>query len=290
MYENLLNLLKVVKDTNINKDYIYINDETEFIFQNLSDSKIIGVNNILKYKVISVLDEKIKNDIMYIKIKIDSETTGWIEKGDSIRAYRLPKINGKITEEIDYNLSFYKSKVKINNLINKIVKAYYYFNYKGEDYLLIARIGSENYIPVKMIDFHRLISVSESFYVKLESDELLYLTSNFTNVESKLETEGSYRIHSYFKGLASMRIENGNQKYWIKHDTSFLETDNFNFDASQLELMDYITYLIVKNQELENKNKNNTNILDNLRKEIVVDNEEQQLFLNKYIGDQNVIK
>lgn len=290
MYDKLLGLLKIVTDTDINKDFLYINNETEFIFENLNESKIIGVNDILKYEVVSVLDEKVKNNSQYINIQVDTETTGWIKKGDSIRVFRLPKINGKITEDIDYSFTFYKSSEKLNNLINKIIKAYYYFNYMGEDYLLVAKIGSQNYIPVKMDDFHRLISVSEELYVKLAENHLLYLTSNFANVDSKIEKEGSYKIHSYFKGLSSMRIENGNKRYWIKHDTSYLDTDNFNFDATQLELMDYITYLVDTNQQLRNRNKSNNHILSHLRKEIIIDNEQQQLFLNKYTGDNNVTK
>lgn len=288
MYEKLLSLLKIVKKTDVNKDFLYINDEMEFIFQNLNDGKIIGLNNILKNKVISVLDENYMNDSQFIKIYVDTETTGWIKKGKSIRVYRLPKINGKITENLKTNLTFHKNDAGINEIINKIVKAYYYFNYEGEDYLLVAKIGSENYLPVMIDDFHRLITINETQYVKLNTNQFLYLTSNFSKIESKLEKAGSYKIHSYFKGLDSMRIEKGNKKYWINHDTGFLNLDNFRFDPSQLELMDYITYLVNKNQELEIKNKNNENILNHLRKEIIFDSEEQQLFLNKYIGDYNV--
>lgn len=290
MYKNLLNLLRIFDETDINKKFLYLNENTEFIFGNLGQEKIIGINDLLKNTVITVLDEELKNDKQYIRTNMDLETTGWIKKEGLLRVYRLSKINGKVNENLDKSIQIYRNKKNLEKIINKVVKAYYYFNYLGEDFLLVEKIGSKNYIPVKISEFSRLIQVTDNLEVSLEKGKDLYLTSNFDNVEFKLETDGFYKVHSYFKGLSCMRIHIGNKKYWIKNDTTHIDTGKLNFDKNQLEIMDYINYLTENNHKLLNEHKNNKHIIKQIRKSIVIDIESQELYINKYMGDKNATK
>lgn len=289
MNKQIFQIKKNLKNSNLNNQYLYTDSKTKFIYDTASLKRIVGMNNLLRNKIIEITKEKVTDGKKMAYIKVDNEMSGWTEVSENnlIRLYRLPKINGKLVdiEDTEYTFNSINYRDNISKLKDRIIKAYYIFYYQTKKYLIVGKLDGQAMTPVRIESFKKLIFPEEIISVSLSEGSSLYNSSNFNQKVSAVKKEGEYKVISYINGQKEARIEIGNKKYWIRTDSVLPDTQTFDHDLETLEVVDFVTYLFEKNKYYENKNKNMKNKFKNIRENIVYSNENDEVYIKSYLGD-----
>lgn len=289
MIDSLLQIKNNLKETNINNFYIFIDKNTKFIFNNSSLDKIIGMNNLLENKIVKISNETVKNDKKIAQLKVDNENIGWTEISNTtlIRLYRIPKVKGKLKESINKDYSFNDRDYSndILQLSDKLVKIHYLFYYNDKKYLFISRIDGKNLIPVRDDMINKLIEGEEESEIHLHKGTPLFATSNFNTKVSEIKKSREYKINSYINATNIIRIEIDEKKYWVKTKDLIYEPQSHNYDIKTLEIVDFITQLFESDKSNENRIKILENKIRKISESITYENENEKLYIKKYLGD-----
>lgn len=289
MIDSLLQIKNNLKETNINNLYIFIDKNTKFIFDSSSLNKIIGMNNLLENKIVKISNETVKNDKKIAQLKVDNEIIGWTEITNTtlIRLYRIPKVKGRLKENINKNYSF-NGRDYSNDLLqlsDKLIKIHYLFYYNERKYLFISRIDGKNLIPVSEDMINKLIIGEEESEIHLYKGTPLFATSNFNTKVSEIKKNGEYKIDSYINTTNIIRIKIDEKKYWVKTKDLIYDSQSSNYDAQTLELVDFITQLFESDKSHKNRIKILENKMRKISESITYENENERLYIKKFLGD-----
>lgn len=289
MIDSLLQIKNNLKETNINNLYIFIDKNTKFIFDSSSLNKIIGMNNLLENKIVKISNETVKNDKKIAQLKVDNEIIGWTEITNTtlIRLYRIPKVKGRLKENINKNYSF-NGRDYSNDLLqlsDKLIKIHYLFYYNERKYLFISRIDGKNLIPVSEDMINKLIIGEEESEIHLYKGTPLFATSNFNTKVSEIKKNGEYKIDSYINTTNIIRIKIDEKKYWVKTKDLIYDPQSSNYDAQTLELVDFITQLFESDKSHKNRIKILENKMRKISESITYENENERLYIKKFLGD-----
>ena len=156
-----------IDDQDFKNNYLhtyYCNEgPRNFIYSNESISEIVGLSNMINHKVIKVHQKKYINEKFMSLISIDDEEIGWIELKSSVRAYRLPNIQGKC-------LLNGRTGLGISDIHDRIVKANYIFFMDGRDFPACeSKVGRRrNWFLLKVDDFYRIFTPEKRTSIELE--------------------------------------------------------------------------------------------------------------------------
>lgn len=271
-------------DLQINQTELYLCNEAKmkFIYSNLSSKSVYGLVNILNGKIIEVVDEIIKDNILYKKVKFENEVQGWISLEDSVRIYRIPSYMGKCIDLRSINFKHIINKTDKVILNEKIETRYCFYHYDKKG-VLVNKLGDRReFQPIFSDSFVKYLIVPGKKTINLPKGTELYSSNEF---ESYIETIENNQVEliGHYEGLSELEILFEGKKYWIKY---LWERDSK--DSSELydlELTDKIIYLQellrLKSNELRNLNYK----INTIKENIVVGNDLQSLFLNKYLGE-----
>lgn len=292
MENQLLQVKRNLSNSNLNNKYIYIDKKTRFIYKASSLNQVIGVNNILRNKIVKIIEEYETDNKRFALLKIGNEKIGWTEISDDIliRLYRLPKVNGKLSVENyeEYTFNNINYEKEILQLKEKIIKAQYIFYYEGLKYLIVSKVDRSNITPVKLDMFKKLIFPRNELKIYLPENTSLYYSSNFNNKINELKKPGEYTVVSYINESTEARIEINNEKYWLKAPEKLPFSQEFSHDIDTLEVIDFITYLSESNKYHMNRVKILNNKLARVRKSITFNSEKEEIYFNNQLGDLNV--
>lgn len=281
MMENYLNLNENDLIVHVPPKYYFQEKTTKFIYSSLKTGEVIGLSNLLTGSVIEVKKKKsFKNKEMSF-ITLQGQDIGWINLEDSIRAFRLPNIQGKFKHSDEIS----KSNEKGKDLKNRIIKASYIYIVGTEQYLLVNKVGDKDYFKIHIKDFNRISFPSKNIYVELKAGINLFKDSKLNRVEKQLEENGKFKVVSYFENLDELRISVKGDFYWIKYDEDLMIDTQEELDNINYEIIDMIVYLKNRNKINKNLLKNQSSRLKNIESNIEVSNDLQELYLTKYIGD-----
>lgn len=289
MNRQLFQIKRNLKNSNLNNKYLFIDFETKFIYEDALLKQVMGMNNFLRNKIVEIIQEKMINGKKMALIKVDNELIGWTEISEDnlIRLYRLPKINGKLieNENTEYTFNNISYKKDINNLKGRIIKAYYIFYYKSEKFIIVGKLDGKITVPVKIDSFKKLIFPEVDTSIYLSKGTSLYSSSNFNQKLSEIKEEKNYKIIAYINDQNEARIELGNQRYWIRTEEPLPNTQTFTHDLETLEVVDFITYLFENNKYNEDRAKILDNKLNKIRKNIIYNNDDDEIYIKSHLGD-----
>ena len=90
----------------------------------------------------------------------------------------------------------------------------------------------------------------------------------------------------YYEKLEEVKIKYNSKSFWIKKDVNFLHY-NDSFAITSLELIDQIMYLktnsYIQKMKLDSQEKR----IQKIKENVAITNDLQQLYLTRYLGDQN---
>lgn len=284
--KNFLNI--ELEDLKINtpKCFFCFKKSPNFIFSSSKGQDIIAHSNVLLGEIIQVINEvEIDNQVMS-EISLDNSTTGWtqINTENFVRVYRTPNIQGKVSSES--NVLGYKMPA---SHINKILKVDYIFFIKDAPYLMIKKLGDTNYLPIPLKSFHKLSKPQIKTDINISENTVLYKDSNLEFVEGKLMTKQNCQIVNFFEKTDIVRIKSANKLYWIEYDHN-IETTNNTEATINYDLLDTIMYLKKVKSNLQYIVNLKENSLKQIRDNIIVSNDFQKLYLNKYAGEKYELK
>lgn len=292
MENQLLQVKRNLSNSNLNNKYIYIDEKTRFVYKTSSLNQVVGVNNILRNKIVKIIEEYETDNKRFALLKAGNEKIGWTEISDDIliRLYRLPKVNGKLSvknnEEYTFNNINYEKEIL--QLKEKIIKARYMFYYEGSKYLIVSKVDKKNITPVKLDMFKKLIFPQNELKIYLPENTSLYYSSNFNNKINELKKSGEYTVISYINESTEARIEINNERYWLNSSEMLPFRQEFSHDLDTLEVIDFITYLSESNKYHMNRVKILNNQLAKVRRSITFNNESEEIYFNNQLGDINV--
>lgn len=273
-------------DYNINSTELYFCNErgTKFIYSDSKLKNIIGIANLINGEVVEVLKKRTVNNQVFFNVKFENEILGWINLENSIRLYRIPKTFGKCDFKKKLDLKFFEVEGITQELNNNLVEAKYYSFIEGNPSVFIKKIGSSRKLtPIREEDFAQLITPEEEIKINISEGENLYKDSSMKNERFVLEGDKAAKITGYFNKLNEIRVRVDNKTYWYFYEEIFTEKEDylaFNYD-----FVDKIMYLKESNNILKNKNKQQENVINTVRKNISISDDLQRLFVNRYIGD-----
>lgn len=268
------------------KRYLYCDEVMRFIYDTVKGNNIIGMNNILFNKVIGVKNEILGNENTLTNINCEYIINGWVRLENVIRIYRVPSINGKINASGEY---FFNSKNyynRVEKLINKVVKVLYTFEYHGERYYLINGLSESDSIPIKAVYFEKLTIPSELLTVNIKENTPYFGSSSFETELGKILEPDEYKVASFYEGTNKVKILYQKRYVWVKSET-VIPKENDIQDINNLELIDMIIAFDEKYKSVKKQNEVLENTLNEIRENIVVDTNEDQLYLKRYLGDVN---
>lgn len=292
MENQLLQVKRNLSNSNLNNKYIYIDEKTRFVYKTSSLNQVVAVNNILRNKIVKIIEEYETDNKRFALLKAGNEKIGWTEISDDIliRLYRLPKVNGKLSvknnEEYTFNNINYEKEIL--QLKEKIIKARYMFYYEGSKYLIVSKVDKKNITPVKLDMFKKLIFPQNELKIYLPENTSLYYSSNFNNKINELKKSGEYTVISYINESTEARIEINNERYWLNSSEMLPFRQEFSNDLDTLEVIDFITYLSESNKYHMNRVKILNNQLAKVRRSITFNNESEEIYFNNQLGDINV--
>lgn len=292
MENQLLQVKRNLSNSNLNNKYIYIDEKTRFVYKTSSLNQVVGVNNILRNKIVKIIEEYETDNKRFALLKAGNEKIGWTEISDDIliRLYRLPKVNGKLSvknnEEYTFNNINYEKEIL--QLKEKIIKARYMFYYEGSKYLIVSKVDKKNITPVKLDMFKKLIFPQNELKIYLPENTSLYYSSNLNNKINELKKSGEYTVISYINESTEARIEINNERYWLNSSEMLPFRQEFSHDLDTLEVIDFITYLSESNKYHMNRVKILNNQLAKVRRSITFNNESEEIYFNNQLGDINV--
>src|SRR5699024_10613654 len=277
-------------DFKINQTKLYLCNElnTKLIYESLQNLEVIGIASSINGKIVEVISHKIKNKKDYYKIKINNSVIGWMALENSPRVYRIPKVTGKILSkdikkynDLDYELSSY---------VNKLLETRFYFEEENQKYCLINRIGHrELNVPVLITDFYKYDLPRTETYIELEKGEKLLKSSTRHEIVGEVEIKEKVKVIGFYKELDELKIKRANKSFWIKRKVEFSQEDK-GFAIGSLELIDQIMFLkantYLQKLEIDSKEKK----IQKIKENIAISNDIQQLYLKKYLDDQNDIE
>jgi len=277
-------------DFKINQTKLYLCNElnTKLIYESLQNLEVIGIASSINGKIVEVISHKIKNKKDYYKIKINNSVIGWMALENSPRVYRIPKVTGKILSkdikkynDLDYELSSY---------VNKLLETRFYFEEENQKYCLINRIGHrELNVPVLITDFYKYDLPRTETYIELEKGEKLLKSSTSHEIVGEVEIKEKVKVIGFYKELDELKIKRANKSFWIKRKVEFSQEDK-GFAIGSLELIDQIMFLkantYLQKLEIDSQEKK----IQKIKENIAISNDLQQLYLTKYLGDQNDIE
>lgn len=282
--DNFLNITENDLLINVPKKYYFNERNAKFIYSNLSNEEVTGLSNNLKGMIIEVKKEKLFNKKTMSYIRMDNQDIGWIELENSIRIYRLPNIQGKYKKQ--------KNLVSddINDILtDRIVKARYIYFQDSSPFLVINKVGTEEYRSISITDFYRANTPMKILEIKLEKGTELYRDSEFIHIEKILEQDANCKVVIYFENLNELRIQLKNEYYWVKKEHNIV-VDVFEFSNINYELIDMIVYIKKMNKINKSIIQNKNNRLNNIESNITVSSDFEQLYLTKYLGDVDEYK
>lgn len=289
MNENLFQIKKNLKNSSLNNQYIFIDFDTKFIYEDFLMKQVIGMNNLLRNKIIEILQEKEVNGKNMAQIKMDNEVIGWTEVSAEalIRLYRLPKINGKLIDNLntDYTFNNISYGNDINNIKERIIKAYYMFYYNNDKYIIVGRLDGLKKVPIKIDYFNKMIFPEDELTTYLTQGTALYNSSNYSNKITEITSDSNYKVIAYLNNQNEARIDLEGKRYWVKTEEVFPKEQTFAHDLETLEVVDFITYLFENNKVNEDKIKVFDNKLNKIRKSIVYNNTTKEVLLKDKPGD-----
>lgn len=292
MENQLLQVKRNLSNSDLNNKYIYIDEKTRFVYKTSSLNQVVGVNNILRNKIVKIIEEYETDNKRFALLKAGNEKIGWTEISDDIliRLYRLPKVNGKLSvknnEEYTFNNINYEKEIL--QLKEKIIKARYMFYYEGSKYLIVSKVDKKNITPVKLDMFKKLIFPQNELKIYLPENTSLYYSSNLNNKINELKKSGEYTVISYINESTEARIEINNERYWLNSSEMLPFRQEFSHDLDTLEVIDFITYLSESNKYHMNRVKILNNQLAKVRRSITFNNESEEIYFNNQLGDINV--
>ncbi|MCK1975514.1 GW dipeptide domain-containing protein [Jeotgalicoccus huakuii] len=275
------------EDFKINQTKLYFCNElnTKLIYESMHTLKVTGIASSINGKIIEVISRRIKEKKDYFKIKIGDDVIGWIALTNSPRIYRIPKITGKV---IEGNIETYNNfGYRIREFINKLLEARYYFEEENKKYFLINRVGHRDLnIPVLSRDFYKYIVPKIETYIDIGKGEKLYKSSTNKEVIGEIESDNKVEVVGYYEKLEEVKIKYNSKSFWIKKDVNFLHY-NDSFAITSLELIDQIMYLktnsYIQKMKLDSQEKR----IQKIKENVAITNDLQQLYLTRYLGDQN---
>ena len=273
-------------DFNINQTKLFFCNEqnTKLIYENMHNLKIIAVAGSINGKIIECIEEKIKNKKRYYKVQFDNKLLGWIALEHSPRIYRIPKYYGKISN--DFQPIFNNQNNIIDDISQKLLEARYYFEFDGNQYYLINRIGHrDEYLSILISDFFKYKKLIHQLNIELTVGEPLYRNSDLDEIVGYIERNTTVLGIGIYSELNVIKIKHNSKTYWIKKKVE-VEYDNRQ-QIKNIEFVDKIMYLllITKSQKsiLEAQDKKIAKIKEN----IAISNDLEKLYLTRYLGDHN---
>src|SRR5699024_8459098 len=277
-------------DFKIKQTKLYFCNEvnTKLIYESMHNLKVIGIASSINGKVVEVISRRIKDKKDYYRIKIDGNVIGWIALTSSPRIFRIPKITGKI---IEGNVEVYRNfDYKLFNFVNKLLEARYYFEVENKNYFLINRVGNRDLsIPVLTRDFYKYLSPKIETYIDINKGEKLYKASNSEDIIGEIESEETVEVIGLYEKLKEVKIKYNNKTYWINYDVELTQGNN-NLEVTSLELIDQIMYLKINSYQQKLKLDSQEKRIKKIKENVAISSDLQQLYLTKYLGDQDDIE
>lgn len=270
-----------------NHKYIYNDTATKFIYSSLNGKNIVGINKLLFNKVVEVSEKKYIKNKMYGLIKLGEDEIGWLHLENLTRIYRLPQIYGKLAENLQSEFNGIDYKNDLDLLKDKIIKAFYYFSSNNKKYLLIGKISGNDIYPIEMNLFVQLHTPNEDMRVKIPKDTALYHSSNYQSKIGKTEIDDQYLVLSYFNGSNQVKVKTGKGNYWVILNYNMSSYNEFTTNDQEMDIIDFITFLYNNNIKQQNKINNLQSILNELKENILINNEDESLYLKRYLGEKN---
>lgn len=287
---DLTNLNIQEKDIKYSQNKLFLCNEkgTKLIYENLDTQKVIGLVNQLNGKIIEVIGKRNYKNRIYYKVKNDGIVLGWVLLDNSIRLYRIPKKLGKFTRLYNIPNSYFKYSNLVNQFINKMVEARYYFDHKDTQGIIVNIMGDrQKFLPVLINDFYQLTSADKNMKIKLESNTTLYTNSYFEEVAEKLDEPITVKVLAYYKNLNEVKIKIKGMNYWVYGEVETGSSKENEIYFENEELLDIIMFLKAENKSLKNKLANEVKIKETMRDNLSISNDLQSLFLKRYLGDLN---
>jgi len=279
-------------DFKINQTKLYLCRElnTKLIYESLQTLKIVGIAGSINGKVVEVISHKIKDKKDYYKISIDESVIGWIALENSPRIYRIPKVTGKVVEDVSISLG--NIRYELNDLVHKILEARYFFQIEEDNYLLVNRVSNrENTIPVLIEQFYKYILPKQEIYINVEVGEPLYKSSADEELYKTAEEAGTFKVIGFYEGLDKIKIKYENKTCWINKKLELKnKKENEISEIKSLEFIDQIMYLKTKSYLQKLKLDSQERRIQKIKENIAISNDLQKIYLTKYLGDSNDIK
>ncbi|CAD2078907.1 GW dipeptide domain-containing protein [Jeotgalicoccus meleagridis] len=284
------NLTIYEDDFKIHQTKLYLCDElnTKLIYESMQTLKVNGIASSINGKIIEVIARKIKDKKDYFKIRAGDSEVGWIALDQSPRVYRIPKVTGKILND---RVSIYKdNNYSVSDLKYKLMEARYYFQLEDEQFFIINRVGHrENILPIIKEDFNRYITPKDKTFVEVSEGDDMYKSSTSDEVLENITDTESVEVIGFYEGTNQIKVKYKNKSGWIYKELDLTQEKNNN-SIKNLEFIDQIMYLKIKSHLQKLKIDTQEKRIENIKENVAVSNDLQQLYLNKYLGDQNDIK
>lgn len=275
------------EDFKINQTKLYFCNElnTKLIYESMHTLKVTGIASSINGKIIEVISRRIKEKKDYYKIKIGDNVIGWISLTNSPRIYRIPKITGKLIEE---NIETYNNvEYGLREFVNKLLEARYYFEKENKRYYIINRVGHRDLnIPVLSCYFYKYLVPKIETFIDIERGEKLYKSSTNKEVIGEIESDEKVEVIGYYEELQEVKIKYNSKSFWIKKEVEFLQ-QNDSLSITSLELIDQIMYLKTNSYLQKMKLDSQEKRIQKIKENVAITNDLQQLYLTKYLGDQN---
>jgi len=273
-------------DFNINQTELYLCNElnTKLIYENIHNLKVVGIASSINGKIIEVIDRKKIGNKRYYKININEFLQGWISLEKSVRLYRIPMMIGEVISEKaggDFTINY-----NIQDYLNKKLEARYYFESNQKQYILINRVGHrERKCPVLLEQFYKYMMVKEKYYVSLESGDSLFSTAFDNEPVEFVVSDTNVKVIGFYQELNKSKVRYNNKIYWINKHINLEEKEKSSL-IDNLELIDKIMYLKSTSYKQKLKIESQERSIKEIKDNIVISNNLQEMYLNKYLGDQ----
>lgn len=217
--EYVTNLINKNLDIFRDKTFLFLEEENQFIYSDISSKAVSGLSQSLHQKIIKSHQITVKNGIYYHKIEMPTGELGYTSLDDSIRLYRLPNLFAKIkSADIDASIQF-QENINLTEYDDKLLKIYYAFKQHDKLHLIINKIGAKTLgLVVNISDVNFLNNEFEDIQVTLMPGSKLYKTSQFNEEVLTIQKEAEVKIISYLEGTDKYRIRYKGTNYWVEYD------------------------------------------------------------------------